>query len=140
AVVDAALGPLAVARPGLRVPGTFDGFEVAARAIVGQQISVRAARTMLGRVARVFGETLPGDESGVPLQLFATPARIAVLAPDDLMSLGLTRARAGTLIGLAAAMARGDIRLEPESDVDATVAALTALPGIGPWTANYIAM
>jgi AraC family transcriptional regulator of adaptative response / DNA-3-methyladenine glycosylase II len=74
------------------------------------------------------------------LQLFATPARIAVLAPDDLMSLGLTRARAGTLIGLAAAMARGDIRLEPESDVDATIAALTALPGIGPWTANYIAM
>ena len=139
-VVAAALGKLAAARPGLRVPGAFDGFEMAARAVVGQQISVRAARTMLGRIVRTFGDALPAESGTDPLRLFPAPERIAALAAEDLMGLGMTRARSRTLIGLAAALASGEIRLEPESDVDATVARLTALPGIGPWTANYIAM
>jgi AraC family transcriptional regulator of adaptative response / DNA-3-methyladenine glycosylase II len=139
-VVAAVLGKLAAARPGLRVPGTFDGFELAARAVVGQQISVRAARTMLGRIAVAFGDALPADEGTVSVRLFPSGAKIAALAPEELVRLGMTRARARTLIGVAAAVASGEIRLEPESDVDATVAALTALPGIGAWTANYIAM
>jgi len=126
-VVAAALGEIAAARPGLR-------------AVVGQQISVRAARTMLGRIVRAFGDELPVEQGAVPMRLFPRETKIAALAPEDLMSLGMTRARARTLIGLAAAVASGEIRLEPESDVDATVAALTALPGIGTWTANYIAM
>jgi len=139
-VVAAVLGKLAAARPGLRVPGTFDGFELGVRAVVGQQISVRAARTMLGRIVHAFGDALPIEEDAVPMRLFPAATKIAALAPEDLMSLGMTRARARTLIGLAAAVASGEIRLEPESDVDATIAALTALPGIGAWTANYIAM
>jgi len=139
-VVAAALGELAAAHPGLRVPGTFDGFELGVRAIVGQQISVRAARTMLGRIARAHGDALPGENDGVRLRLFPTATKIAALAAEDLMTLGMTRARARTLVGLAQAVAFGRIRLEPESDVDATVAALIALPGIGGWTANYIAM
>jgi AraC family transcriptional regulator of adaptative response / DNA-3-methyladenine glycosylase II len=139
-VVASALGPLGAANPGLRVPGTFDGFELAVRAVVGQQISVRAARTVLGRIARSFGEALVPDDGIALTRRFPAAARIAALAPDDLVVLGVTRARAQTLIGLAAAIASGRIRLEPESDVDTTVGELIALPGIGAWTANYIAM
>jgi AraC family transcriptional regulator of adaptative response / DNA-3-methyladenine glycosylase II len=139
-VVASALGPLAAAHPGLRVPGAFDGFELAARAVVGQQISVRAARTVLGRIAREFGEALTPAAGGTPARLFPTAERIAALATDDLVALGPTRARARTLIAVAAAIAAGRIRLEPESDVDATIRELVALPGIGTWTANYIAM
>jgi AraC family transcriptional regulator, regulatory protein of adaptative response / DNA-3-methyladenine glycosylase II len=140
AVIAAALGPLAAASPGLRVPGTFDGFELAVRAVVGQQISVRAARTVLGRIAKAFGETLADDEDVALSRLFPTAARIAALSPGELVALGLTNARARTVIAVAAELAAGRIRLEPESDVATTVDALTALPGIGIWTANYIAM
>ena len=139
-VVAAALGDLAAARPGLRVPGTFDGFELAVRAVIGQQISVRAARTVLGRIARAYGEALTTDEGDARVRLFPTAARLAQLSPDDIVTLGVTTARARTLIGLSTAVACGKIRLEPESDVEETVNALMALPGIGPWTANYIAM
>ena len=139
-VVAAALGPLAAQRPGLRVPGTFDGFELAVRAVIGQQISVRAARTILGRIARAYGQDLAADNDDARVRLFPTAARIAQLLPGEIVALGVTTARARTLIGLATALASDSIRLEPESDVDATVDALTALPGIGVWTANYIAM
>lgn len=139
-IVAEALGPLAAANPGLRVPGAFDGFELAVRAVVGQQISVRAARTVLGRIARSFGEPDESDETGALTRLFPTAARVASLAPDDLVALGITRARAQTLIGLALEIASGRILLELEADVDATVDRLVALPGIGTWTANYIAM
>ena len=140
AVVATALGPLAAERPGLRVPGTFDGFELAVRAVVGQQISVRAARTLLGRIARTFGEMVSTDEGDALTRVFPAAVRIAAVAPRELAELGVTHARARTLVGLAAAVASGAVRLEPESDVEATLAALTALPGIGAWTANYIAM
>jgi AraC family transcriptional regulator of adaptative response / DNA-3-methyladenine glycosylase II len=139
-VVAAALGPLAAGAPGLRVPGTFDGFELAVRAVVGQQISVRAARTLLGRVARAYGETAGNDAGDALIRLFPTAARIAKVLPRDLAELGMTQARARTLVGLAAAVASGAIRLEPESDVEATIDALMGLPGIGAWTANYIAI
>jgi AraC family transcriptional regulator of adaptative response / DNA-3-methyladenine glycosylase II len=140
AVVAAALGPLAAEHPGLRVPGTFDGFELATRAIVGQQISVRAARTVLGRLARTFGEAVTADDGDGLTRLFPTAERIGAVAPRELVGLGVTRARALALIGLAATVASGKIRLEPESDVESAVDALLGLPGIGAWTANYIAM
>ena len=140
AVVAAALGPLAAGRPGLRVPGAFDGFELAVRAVVGQQISVRAARTLLGRIAQAFGEMTGTDEGDALTRAFPAAARIATVPPRELAKLGVTSARARTLVGLAAAVTSGTIRLEPESNVDATLEALTALPGIGAWTANYIAM
>ena len=139
-VVAAALGSLAAAQPGLRVPGAFDGFELAVRAVVGQQISVRAARTILGRIARAYGEALATDQGDTRVRLFPTAARLARLSPDELIKLGVTTARARTLIELAATLASRKIQLEPESDVESTVNALTALPGIGTWTANYIAM
>ena len=139
-VVAAALGPMADAHPGLRVPGTFDGFELAVRAIVGQQISVRGARTLLGRIARAFGETAATGEGDTQGRLFPSAMRLAQRSPEDLVKLGLTNARARSLVGLARAVSSGGIRLEPESDVEATVADLVALPGIGVWTANYIAM
>src|SRR6185436_15188894 len=90
ALVAAALGTLADARPGLRVPGTFDGFELAVRAIVGQQISVRAARTMVGRIANAFGDTLADGEGTRALRLFPDAARVSRLAPEELTALGLT--------------------------------------------------
>ena len=141
AVVAAALGPLAAAHPGLRVPGTFDGFELAARAVVGQQISVRAARTMLGRIARGIRRRVAAGRRASPDSIVSDCARASRRSrPTSSSAIGLTRARARTLIALAAAVASGEIRLEPGSDVDATLAALIALPGIGTWTANYIAM
>ena len=142
ALVSAALGPLAEARPGLRVPGAFDGFEIAVRAVVNQQISVRAARTILGRMARAFGDSVADDEApaAAPSRVFPGAARIAELAPEEIAVLGLPNARARTLVGIARAVAAGTVRLDPECDVEATMARLVELPGIGAWTANYIAM
>ena len=111
AVVAAALGPLAAGHPGLRVPGTFDGFELAVRAVVGQQISVRAARTLLGRIARAFGEPAGADEGDALTRLFPTAARIAGGASGRIWrrwaSPGRARERSSAL---AAAVASGAIR------------------------------
>ena len=141
ALVAAALGDLAKGHPGLRVPGSFDGFELAVRAVVGQQITVRGARTLLGRIVAAFGEAAPEliDADG-PARLFPTPARIAACDARGLVRLGITGARARTLVVLARAVAAGALRLAPGGDVDATVRALEALPGVGPWTAQYIAL
>jgi AraC family transcriptional regulator of adaptative response / DNA-3-methyladenine glycosylase II len=140
AVVAAALGDLAAAHPGLRVPGTFDGFELAVRAVVGQQISVRGARTVLGRIARAFGEPIEAASDKRPALLFPAASRLAACEPAELTSLGLTSARARTIVALASAVASGDIVLLPDGDVEDTVKKLLALPGIGPWTAHYVAM
>jgi len=138
-VVAAALGALADAQPGLRVPGTFDGFELAVRAIVGQQVSVRGARTILGRIAAAFGDPLP-DGHGEIVRLFPTASRVAAIPVADLASIGMPVARARTIIALAAAVATGDIALQPETDVEPTLARLMDIRGIGAWTAHYIAM
>ncbi len=140
ALVAAALGPLADDHPGLRVPGTFDGFELAARAVIGQQISVRAARTILGRMARTYGEAVICDAGDGPVRTFPAAASIAAVPPGDLVKLGVTGTRARTLVALAAALAAGTVRLEPECDIETTLDRLVKLPGIGVWTANYIAM
>lgn len=136
--VAAALGPLAESHPGLRVPGAVDGFEIAMRAVVGQQISVRAARTILGRFARAYGEPLEGGDGAQ--RLFPEAATIAALAPSEVASLGLTGKRAHTLVELARAVADGRIVLAPEAEVEKTLDDLGTVPGIGTWTANYIAM
>ena len=137
--VAAALGPLAARAPGLRVPGTVDGFELAVRAIVGQQVSVRAARTLLGRIAARFGDVLAPAAGGVE-RVFPTAARMTAVTPAELSELGVLPARARSIIALAAAAAQGNLDLRAGADVDAVRAALKAIPGIGPWTTEYIAM
>lgn len=139
AVVAAALGPLAVAAPGLRRPGAFDGFELAVRAVLGQQITVKAARTLAGRFARAFGAPVATTVDGLDA-LFPTPARVAKLDVPAIASLGVIRSRATAILAIASAIAAGDLVLDPSADVPTQLDRLRALPGIGEWTAQYIAM
>ncbi len=132
---DDVLAPLVAARPGLRVPGAYDGFELAVRAVLGQQVSVAAASTLAGRLAARFGTRLP--ESTGPSVLFPAPAD---LAEADLSGLGLTTARQATLRALATAVAGGRLALDHGADPEQTAARLGELPGIGPWTVAYILM
>jgi AraC family transcriptional regulator of adaptative response / DNA-3-methyladenine glycosylase II len=138
--IGAALGDLAAARPGLRVPGTFDGFELAVRAVVGQQITVRAARTLLGRIATAFGETLESAPDDACLRTFPDAARIAACAPGEIARLGIVPTRARTIVALARAVAGSELVVQPGGDVESTLGKLEAMPGIGPWTAQYIAL
>ena len=133
---DGLLAPLVTARPGLRVPGTYDGFELAVRAVLGQQVSVPAARTLAGRLAGRFGTRLQMPDSS-PSVLFPGPAD---LADADLSGLGLTTARQATLRALGAAVAEGTLELDHGADPQQTAARLAGLPGIGPWTISYILM
>ena len=130
---DPVLAPLVAARPGTRVPGHVDGFEVAVRAVLGQQVTVRGATTLLARLVRIHGEHL--DDG--PDRLFPTPD---TLAEADPASFCVPRARGAALVALAGAVASGGLELDRGADRDDTTAALVALPGIGPWTAGYIAM
>lgn len=133
---DGLLAPLVAARPGLRVPGTYDGFELAVRAVLGQQVSVAAARTLAGRLAGRFGTRLQMPDSS-PSVLFPGPAD---LADADLSGVGLTTARQATLRALGAAVAGGTLELDHGADPQQTAARLAELPGIGPWTISYILM
>lgn len=144
-VINATLGadPVLAAfvgrTPGMRVPGAFDGFELAVRAILGQQVSVKAATTFGGRFATAFGDAV--DTPFASLEKTApTPARIAALQPADVAAIGIVAARARTIVAIATEVASGRLVLDPGADVDRTVAQLVQLPGIGPWTASYIAM
>jgi AraC family transcriptional regulator of adaptative response / DNA-3-methyladenine glycosylase II len=136
-------------RPGLRVPGAWDGFELAVRAILGQQVSVRGATTLAGRIVSQYGEDLPMREPahvatgngpaapGTPQRLFPRPEALASLDPT---TIGLPGARARAISSLARAVADGDIDLNAPADLSDSVDRLCALPGIGVWTAQYIAM
>ncbi|OLC76294.1 MAG: hypothetical protein AUH72_19215 [Acidobacteria bacterium 13_1_40CM_4_65_8] len=127
-------GPLAK-HPGIRTPGAWDGFELAVRAILGQQISVRAATTMAGRIATMFGSpAITGDESE---WLFPTPAQLAHAAIERA---GVVSARAETIRSLARRVADATITFNSSVDAREMVSALKDLPGIGDWTAEYIAM
>ena len=137
--IAAALGPVASAHPGLRLPGAIDGFEVAVRAILGQQVTVKAASVIAGRLAAAFGDPIATPFAGITT-IFPGPAAIAALQPPEVARHGIIAARARALVLLAREVASGRIRLEPTADVDATLAALVELPGVGPWTAQYIAM
>ncbi len=132
---DPLLAPMVARRPGLRVPGAFDGFEVAVRAILGQQVSVAAAKTLAMRLVQRHGEQLPSPVGALTHAFPTAPA----LAEADLAELGMVRARGEAVRALAAAMV-GGLRLEPGVDREETREQLLALPGIGPWTADYIAL
>jgi AraC family transcriptional regulator, regulatory protein of adaptative response / DNA-3-methyladenine glycosylase II len=131
---DPLIGPLVALRPGLRVPGAWDAFECAVRAVLGQQVSVAAGRTLVERVVARAGEPLRSPRDGLT-HLFPTPARLARARLDGL---GITRARAAALRLLARAVLerRVDFAAAPAE----VAAALTALPGIGSWTAQYVAL
>jgi AraC family transcriptional regulator of adaptative response / DNA-3-methyladenine glycosylase II len=133
---DPALEPLVLATPGIRLPGAVDGFELAVRAILGQQVSVRAARTFAGRIVEACGTSLERPVDGVT-HLFPTAER---LAEGSLRSLGLTNARADTLQRMAALVSADELDLSEAADREVTAARLLAVPGIGPWTVAYISM
>jgi len=132
-LADARLAPLVRKRPGLRSPGTVDGFETAVGTIVGQQVSVAGARTVLGRIVSEHGEPAFAGE----WWLFPAPDALAAADPA---SLPVPRARGRCLQALAATVAAGELELDPGADRDDVRARLLALPGIGPWTADYLRM
>jgi len=124
---------------GLRVPGTLDGFELAVRAILGQQITVAAARTLTTRLVARFGTPIVTPFEGIS-RLFPGPQALANASGEDLGALGIVRQRQTAIQSMARAVAAQELSLHAHADVPATMAALQALPGVGPWTANYIAM
>lgn len=136
---DPLLGAAVAARPGLRVPGAFDGFELALRAILGQQVSVKSATTLAGRLCKALGEPVPGAGEGLD-RITPTAGRLAQATVDELASLGIIGSRARCIIRLAQEVDGGRLTLGPDADVAATHRLLLDLPGIGPWTAGYIAM
>jgi AraC family transcriptional regulator, regulatory protein of adaptative response / DNA-3-methyladenine glycosylase II len=128
------------ARPGVRVPGAWDHFELAVRAVLGQQVSVSAATTFAARITAQYGTALPESArmpGAVPTRLFAEPG---TLARADFAGIGLTGARIATLQALARAVCSDEQCLQPAASLEQSVTKLCALPGIGPWTAQYIAM
>ena len=138
--VDATLGArpelatLVTKRPGLRSPGTVDGFELAVRAVVGQQVSVAGARQVLARLVEQAGPTVFPDQ---PSRLFPTAPQLAAQDPAEMP---MPKARAATLRALADATGGGAMTLDPGADRATARAALHAVPGIGPWTADYVVM
>jgi AraC family transcriptional regulator, regulatory protein of adaptative response / DNA-3-methyladenine glycosylase II len=138
-VIAAHLGALALEHPGLRVPGAFDGFEIAVRTILGQQVSVKAAKTVMGRfVQRFSGEIVtpfPGLTHLSPRVELVAPLEVGAIA-----TLGIIGSRANSIVGLARAIVGGSLVLGPGVPVGEMIARLQELPGIGPWTASYIAM
>ena len=135
-VIDPLLAPLVKARPGLRVPGTIDGFELAVRAIIGQQVSVTGARTLAARLVAALGEPLD-QPHGMLSHFFPTPH---ALAHSDLQGLGLTRSRVTALQALAHAVVEEGLILDCDTDREQTITRLLQIPGIGPWTTSYVAM
>jgi AraC family transcriptional regulator of adaptative response / DNA-3-methyladenine glycosylase II len=123
----------------MRVPGAFEAFETSARAILGQQVSVAAASTLASRLTAHFGERIETPHPELHL-LSPAPARIARASSDQIAGMGITRSRAQTLRVLAGAMANGALGLETLARPEALMARLMEIPGIGPWTASYIAM
>lgn len=132
---DPVLGPLVAARPALRVAGHPDPFEAAAQTVLGQQVSLAAARTFTGRLAAAFGDAGPDG-----LVAFPSPVRLAAAGSEAIrVAVRVPAARARTLHALAAACADG-LRLDPDGDHARTRAGLLALPGIGPWTVDYLTL
>ena len=136
--LDPVLAPLVASRPGLRVPGAWDGFELAVRAIFGQQITVPAATKLLGRLVLAHGALLPATKDVEGLShLFPSPVR---LAGADLVTLGMPKARAMAVTSLARAISADPTIFSRGASLEEAIAKLRSLPGIGEWTAQYIAM
>ncbi|MBL8327282.1 MAG: helix-turn-helix domain-containing protein [Rubrivivax sp.] len=125
--------------PGLRLPGSFDSFESAVRVILGQQVTVAAARTLCRRLVEAFGEPITTPHAGLD-RLFPAAPRLAEASADQLGRLGIVRQRVGALQALARAVAEGRIELHPAAPLEPTLQALRALPGIGEWTVQLIAL
>lgn len=136
---DPALAPLVAARPGLRAPGAWDGFELAVRAILGQQITVSAARRLAVRLVDAYGEPL-ADPFAASLGLSRVFPRPERLVGEDIAALGMPRARGAALEGLARAVTADGTIFAPRADLETAIASLKALPGVGEWTAQYIAL
>ena len=138
---DARLAPAVKHNPGIRVPGAFSGFEMGLRAILGQQVTVKAATTIACRFVLAFGEpfTTPFAELN---RLTPAPERVAAATEDAIAGLGIVSARARSIIALARAQESGALSLDAgiHHRPDAAIERLRGLPGIGPWTAQYIAM
>lgn len=136
---DARLAAVIAEHPGLRVPGALDGFELALRAVLGQQVTVKAATTLFGRFANAFGEPAHTPHAGL---LYYAPqaARVAQARVQQLIDLGLTQRRAQTIHTLAHALAEGTLDLDGAAPLAQTLERLQSIPGIGPWTAQYVAM
>jgi AraC family transcriptional regulator, regulatory protein of adaptative response / DNA-3-methyladenine glycosylase II len=132
---DPAVAPIVAATPGTRLPGAADGFELAVRAIVGQQVSVGGAQTTLGRIAARLGAPIETD--GGITHTFPTAADVAAASPDDL---GVPAARAAAIRELARRVEAADLDLSPSADLDAARAGLLSIPGVGAWTAAYVGM
>ena len=129
-------------RPGVRLPGSFDPFEMAVRAILGQQITVKAARTLATRLAQTFGQPLDTPFPELT-HTFPRPETLAALPQpieNHLGPLGVIGSRARSIRALAEALTAGHITLSPQADPEAEMGALLALPGFGPWTVHYLAM
>lgn len=137
--IQRVLGPLARGAPGLRLPGTFDAFELVVRAILGQQITVKAARTLASRFVAAFGTAIETPFPSLQ-RVFPAPATVAALSVDAIASLGIIGARTRTILTVARALAEGRLHLEPGGDLARTLAELKAVRGIGEWTAQYVAM
>ncbi len=133
---DPLLAPLVARRPGLRSPGMTDGTEALVRAVVGQQVSVAGARTVLRRIAEALGTPLSEPVGGL-VRVFPSPADLAD-APDEMLA--MPGARRTALREACRRIAQGDIALDAGTDRDAVRRGLMAVPGIGPWTAEYVAM
>ena len=136
---DPLIGALVTNDPGRRVPGAVDGFELAVRAIIGQQVSVAGARTVAGRLVLAAGEALP-EARGQITHLFPTPSALLRLANDDPEAFSMPTSRRRALVALAEAVNNGDVVIDPGTDPTELRQSLVALPGIGPWTAEYVAM
>lgn len=135
---DPALAPMVAARPGLRVPGAWDGLEIAIRAVLGQQISVSAATRLAGKLVATMGLNV-GDRIGSPGLTHAFPAPDQITF-DRVVALGMPRVRAATIASLAMAARADPTMFNARHDLEDTVARLRLLPGIGEWTAQYVAM
>ncbi|MBA3727902.1 MAG: helix-turn-helix domain-containing protein, partial [Actinobacteria bacterium] len=134
---DPIIGPPMIARPGVRVPGTWDPFETGVRAIIGQQVSVRGAGTITARVVERHGTVVPGLQGLGLTHLFPSPA---ALSTADLGGLGLTSARAAAIRAFARAVADQAVRFDRGSGLNQFIESVTNIPGLGPWTAHYLAL
>jgi AraC family transcriptional regulator of adaptative response / DNA-3-methyladenine glycosylase II len=131
------IGALVRKRPGLRMPGAWDAYEIGVRAIIGQQVSVAGATTITGRIVERLGSPVPGLAAFGLTHTFPAPD---TLAEAELDGIGMPGRRVAAIRSFARAVAEGDIHLDRRAGLDELVASIVAIPGLGPWTANYIAL